>query len=76
MRMFMWQLETQLFVSSYIWLAYTFQVSYRTVVKSVSEKSSVDQSELGGEIGGVSLSDVLYVIISKVCEFCFIYKVQ
>ena len=42
----MWQLETQLFASSYIWLAYIFEASYSTVVTSVSKKSSVDQSEL------------------------------
>ena len=42
----MWQLETQLFVSSYIWLAYIFEVSYSTVVTLVSEKSSADQAEL------------------------------
>ena len=40
------QLETQLFASSYIWLAYIFETSYSTVVMSVSKKSSVDQSEL------------------------------
>ena len=43
---FMWQLETQLFASSYIWLPYIFEASYSTVVTPVSEKSSVDQSEL------------------------------
>ena len=42
----MLQLETQLFASSYIWLAYIFEASYSTVVTSVSKKSSVDQSEL------------------------------
>ena len=50
----MWQLETKLFASFYIWLAYILEVSYRTVETSVSEKLRVDQS-----IGGVSLSDVL-----------------
>ena len=44
--MFMWQLEIQPFASSYIWLAYIFEVSYNTVVTSVFEKSSVDQLEL------------------------------
>ena len=44
--MFMWQLEIQLFASSYIWLAYIFEASHSKVVKSVSVKSSVDQSEL------------------------------
>ena len=59
----MWQLETQLFASSYIWLAYIFEASYSQVVKSVSEKSSVDQSPIRSrEIGGVSLSDLLYVL--------------
>ena len=38
--------ETQLFSSSYIWLAYIFEASYSTVVTWVSKKSSVDQSEL------------------------------
>ena len=42
----MWQLETQLFATPYIWLAYIFEVSYSKVVTSVSKKSSVDQSEL------------------------------
>ena len=42
----MWLLETQLFVSSYIWLAYICEVSYSTVVTSVNKKSSADQSEL------------------------------
>ena len=43
----MWQLYTQRFASSYIWLAYIFEASYSTVVtSSVSKKSSVDQSEL------------------------------
>ena len=42
----MWQLETQPFASSYIWLAYIFEGSYSMVVTSLSEKSSVDQSEL------------------------------
>ena len=42
----MWQLETQLFASYYIWLAYIFEASYSPVVTLVSEKSSIDQSEL------------------------------
>ena len=42
----MWQLETQLFASSYTWLAYIFEASYSTVVTSVSKKSSANQSEL------------------------------
>ena len=46
MRVFMWQMETQIFTSSYIWLAYIFEASYGMVVTSVSKKSSVDQSEL------------------------------
>ena len=41
----MLQLETQLFASSYILLAYIFEASYSTVVTSVSQKSSVDQSK-------------------------------
>ena len=45
-RLLIWQLETQLFASSYIWLAYIFEASYCTLVTSVSKKSSVDQSEL------------------------------
>ena len=44
--MFMWQVETQPFASSYTWLAYIFEVNYNTVVTSVFEKSSVDQLEL------------------------------
>ena len=42
----MWQLETQLFASSYIWLVYIFEVSYNTDVMSVSKKSSLNQLEL------------------------------
>ena len=42
----MWQLETQLFASSYTWLAYIFEASYSMVVTSVSKKSSANQSEL------------------------------
>ena len=45
-RVLMWQLETHLFASSYIWLAYIFEASYSTTMTSVSKKSSVDQSEL------------------------------
>ena len=45
-RLCIWQLETQLFVSPYIKLAYIFQVSYSTLVTRVSKKLSVDQSEL------------------------------
>ena len=41
-----WQLETQLFASSYIWLVYIFKASYSTVVTSFSKKSNVNQSEL------------------------------
>ena len=37
-RLSMWQLETQLFASSY-----DFEVSYNTLVTSVSKKSSVYQ---------------------------------
>ena len=58
-RVLMWKLEIQPFASSLIWLAYIFEASYSTVVTSVSKKSSIDQPEL--EIGGISLSDVLYV---------------
>ena len=42
----MWQLETHLFASPYIKLAYMFEASYSTLVTSVSKKSSVNQSEL------------------------------
>ena len=42
----MWQLETQLFASSYIWLAYIFEASYSMVVTSFNKKLNVDQSEL------------------------------
>ena len=47
---FMWQLEAQIFVSSYIWLAFIFEASYSAVVTSVSEKSSVDPSELEKQV--------------------------
>ena len=39
-RVFMWQMYTQLFASSYIWLAYVFEASYSTVVMLVSKKSA------------------------------------
>ena len=42
----MQQLETQLFAFSYILLACIFEASYITLVTSVSNKSSVDQTEL------------------------------
>ena len=29
----MWQLETQIFSSSYIWLAYIFEASYSTLIQ-------------------------------------------
>ena len=45
-RVSMWQLETQLFASSYIWLAYIFEASYSMVVTSFNKKTNVDQSEL------------------------------
>ena len=42
----MWQLETQLFASPYVYLAYILETSYNTLVARVSKKSSADQSEL------------------------------
>ena len=65
MSVFIWQLYTQLFASSYIRLAYIFEASYSTVVTSVSEKSAKNQCRpiRTREIGGVLLSDVLYVIL-------------
>ena len=42
----MWQLETQLFASPDVQLAYIFEASYSALVTSLSKKSSVDQSEL------------------------------
>ena len=42
----MWQLETQLFASSYIQLAYISEASFSMLVTWVDKKSSVDQSEL------------------------------
>ena len=53
----MWQMETQLFASSYIWLAYIFEARYSRMATpyAISKKSSVDQSELWlVDIGGVS----------------------
>ena len=50
MRVFMWQLYTLLFASSYIWLAYIFEARCSTVVTSVSKKSSVHQSELEKQV--------------------------
>ena len=45
-RVLMWQLDIQLFASSYTWLAYIFEEGYSTVVTSVSKKSGLNQSEL------------------------------
>ena len=42
----MWQLETQLFASPDVQLAYIFEASYSALVTSLSKKSSVGQSEL------------------------------
>ena len=42
-RLCMEQLETELFVSPYIKLVYIFEVSYSTLVTSLSKKLSVDQ---------------------------------
>ena len=65
MSVFIWQLYTQLFASSYIRLTCIFEASYSTVVTSVSEKPAKNQCRpiRTREIGGVSLSDVLYVIL-------------
>ena len=38
--------ENPALVSCYIWLAYIFEASYSTVVKSARKKTSVEQSEL------------------------------
>ena len=59
----MWQLETQLFASSYIWLAYIFEGSYSTVVTSVSKKSSVNQSGLEKYV--VSHYQKYYMLVTK-----------
>ena len=58
-RVFMCQLETQLFAFSYIWLPYIFEASYSTAVTLVSKKSSVDQSELQKQV--VSHSQTYYM---------------
>ena len=55
----MWQLETQLFASSYIGLAYIFEASYSTLVTSSEKTRSIRTRE----IGGVTLSDVLANVI-------------
>ena len=67
------QLHTQLFASSYIWLAYIFETSYSTVVTSVNKKSAKNQCRpiRIREIDGVSLSDVLYEWV-KVYQIRFI----
>ena len=44
-RVSIWQFEAQLFASSYISLTYIFEASYSTLVTSVSQESSIDQSE-------------------------------
>ena len=43
-RVFVWKLETKLFASFYIWLAYIFEASYSTLMTPVRKKSSFDQS--------------------------------
>ena len=45
-RFFMWQLETQLLASRYIYLSNIFEANYSTLVMRVGKKSSADQSEL------------------------------
>ena len=50
MRLSMRQLETQLFASLFIQLAYIFEASYSTLVSCVSKKLSVDQLELGKQL--------------------------
>ena len=53
----MWQLETQFFASSYVWLPYVFEAIYSAMVMLVSRKSSIDQKIRARDIGGVSLSE-------------------
>ena len=62
----MWQLETQLFDSSYILLAYIFQASYSTLVTSLSQKSSVYQSELEKQV--VLHCQIYYMLILENLE--------
>ena len=70
-RVFVWQLETQLFASSYIWLAYIFELSYSMVVTSVSEKSSVNQLELKKKL--VSHCQMYYMLVKNCWLFCHFY---
>ena len=70
-RVFVWQLETQLFASSYIWLAYIFEFSYSMVVTSVSEKSSVNQLELKKKL--VSHCQMYYMLVKNCWLFCHFY---
>ena len=42
----MQEINIQLFASPFIYLAYIFEVSYSTLVTSVSKNSSMNQSEL------------------------------
>ena len=69
-RVFVWQLETQLFASSYIWLAYIFELSYSMVVTSVSEKSSVNQPEFEKKL--VSHCQ-MYMLVKNCWIFCHFY---
>ena len=57
-------METQLFPSSYIWLAYIFEASYSTMVTSVSKKIKCRPIRTR-EIDGVSLLGVL-----NICNTC------
>ena len=59
-RVFMWQLETQFFVSPYTWLTYIFEASY-----SVSQQKIKCRSIRTREIGDVLLLDVLYVKLTQ-----------
>ena len=61
----MWQWYTQLFASSYTWLAYIFEASCSTVVASVSKKSSVDQSELEKWVVSHCQTYYMYHMISR-----------
>ena len=60
--MLMWQLETQVFACSYIWLAYIFETIYSTVVTSVTKKIKCRPIRTR-EIGDVTLLYASYVCI-------------
>ena len=58
--MFLWQLETQIFASPYIYLAYIFEASYSMLLTSELKKLVVLDCQRNCMEDGVRLSEKLY----------------